>query len=637
MIKYRPAFTLWQWVTFALSATLMLVGVELLVRYEQQRLHAEQLQQRLTIADKLRAQLETELNIPLYLTVGLASYITAKAGQIEDSELDVLLPGLVRQAEHIRNIGIAPGNRISYIFPLIGNEKAVDLYYPDIPEQWPVIADIIAKREARLTGPIQLRQGGTTFVYRYPLFMADDSYWGIVSTVIDIEPIWQLLTQSTERLGVTIALRNRLADGSFSASFFGDNALFAADSLLLNVAVRGANWQMALPAGERPVSRLWLLRALLYLPGLIVLLLLSRLFLTLQQLKHNSEALRDNEQTLRSIHDNVLDAILTVDNTGIIQTANQACYRIYGYPVNSLPGQPWQVLLHPGEDAEKLYSASALAQTELGCRGQRANGEAFDLLISHSTLPLQHKPKHLLVLRDITERKRVERLQSDFVATVSHELRTPLTAIKGTLGLALGGALGELSSKQQKMLQLAQQSCKQLHQLVNDLLDFEKLSSGNMPFTIVPVNIVALLTQCIDELTAGQQRHIALHNTLAAPCSLLADEARLRQVCINLLSNALKFSPADSLIHIELHQQEQQLKVSVMDQGKGVPAAFEPLLFRRFAQADNVAIREQGGTGLGLAICKEIIEKLHGRIGYTPLTPGSCFYFTLPVAPAHTI
>lgn len=637
MIKYRPAFTLWQWVTFALSATLMLVGAELLVRYEQQRLHAEQLQQRLTIADKLRAQLETELNIPLYLTVGLASYITAKAGQIEDSELDVLLPGLVRQAEHIRNIGIAPGNRISYIFPLIGNEKALGLYYPDIPEQWPVIADIIAKREARLTGPIQLRQGGTAFVYRYPLFMADDSYWGIVSTVIDIEPIWQLLTQGTQRLGVTIALRSRLADGRFSTSFFGDNALFATDSLLLNVAVRGANWQMALPATEQPAARLWLLRALLYLPSLIVLLLLSRLFLTLQQLKHNSEALRDNEQTLRSIHDNVLDAILTVDNTGIIQTANQACYRIYGYTVNSLPGKPWQVLLHPGEDAEKLYSASALAQTELGCRGQRANGEAFDLLISHSTLPLQHKPKHLLVLRDITERKRVERLQSDFVATVSHELRTPLTAINGTLGLALGGALGELSSKQQKMLQLAQQSCKQLHQLVNDLLDFEKLSSGNMPFTIVPVNIVTLLTQCIDELTAGQQRHIPLHNTLAASCLVLADEARLRQVCINLLSNALKFSPADSLIHIELHQQEQQLKVSVMDQGKGVPAAFEPLLFRRFAQADNVAIREQGGTGLGLAICKEIIEKLHGKIGYTPLTPGSCFYFTLPVAPAPAI
>lgn len=634
MIKQHQAFTPWQWFAIMLAAVLMMVGAELLVHYEQQRLQAEQLQQQVTIGDKLRAQLETELNIPLYLTVGLASYITAKAGQIEDDELNILLPGLIRQAKHIRNIGIAPGNRINYVFPLEGNEQALNLYYPDATEQWPVIADIIATRTARLAGPIMLRQGGTAFIYRYPIFMADESYWGIISTVIDIEPIWRQLAENTADLGITIALRNRLAEERFSASFFGDDTLFQANNLVLNLAVRGADWQMVLYAPDQASTRLWLLRAFLYLTGLVMLLLLFRLFTTIQRLKLSSVALSDNEQTLRSIHDNVLDGIMTVDNAGIILTANQSCYRLLGYSAGSLPGQPWSVLLAPNAQAITLSTISALTQVEVECKAKRASGEVFDLLLSHCTLPLHRKPRHLLVLRDITERKRVERLQSDFVATVSHELRTPLTAINGALGLAVGGALGELSEKQLKILQLAQQSCKQLHQLVNDLLDFEKLNSGNMPFNIRPITADLLIAQCIAQLTTNQTRQILFKTYNTEHSKVLADEARLRQVILNLLSNALKFSAPDKPIVVELTSLGTHLKVSVIDQGKGVPVVFEPLLFNRFAQANSAAVREQGGTGLGLAICKEIIEQLDGEIAYQRLAHGSCFYFTLPMAKA---
>lgn len=633
MIKQHPAFTRWPWLALTFFALLLLIGVELLVRYEQQRLQAAQLQQHLTIADKLRAQLETQLNIPLYLTVGLASYITAKSGHILESELDILLPGLVRQAQHVRNIGIAPGNRISYIFPLAGNEQALHLYYPDLPDQWPGIADLIAKREARLLGPIQLRQGGMAFVYRYPLFMDDGSYWGIVSTVIDIDPIWQLLTSQAQRANVSVALRSRLAADRFSYSFFGDDKLFTADNLLLNVAIRGADWQMAIAGNHEITARLWGVRTLLYLSCLFVLLLLNRLFYTVNRLQLSSSALSDSEQTLRSIHDNVLDGIITADNQGIIVTANLSCYRIFGYPTGSLPGKHLQQLLSPDSAAEHFTAAKVTALTEQECQGQRANGSYFDVLISHSVLPVHHQYRHLLVLRDITERKRVEKLQSDFVATVSHELRTPLTAIKGTLALAVGGALGALNDKQTKMLHLAQQSCQQLHQLVNDLLDFEKLSGGNMPFTVVALDLVPILEECVAQLTSNQSRTVQLLSDSSPLPQVWADEARLRQVCLNLLSNALKFSTSDTPVQIVLAQQPHCIMVSVIDQGKGVPTTFEPLLFRRFAQASNVAVREQGGTGLGLAICKEIIETLRGQIGYQRLATGSCFYFTLPLQP----
>lgn len=629
MTKQYSAFTLRQWLAIMFAAILMWIGAESLVRYEQQRLQAEQLQQQLAIADTLRAQIETELNLPLYLTVGLASYLTAKAGQVQDAELNILLPGLVRQAKHIRNIGIAPGNRISYIFPLAGNEQALNLYYPDLTEQWPDIADIIANRRAKLVGPIALRQGGSAFIYRYPLFLADANYWGIISTVIDIEPIWQQLAQNATQLGVSVALRNRLENDSF----FGDHALFTTNNLLLNVAVRGADWQMALSAPNYPISRLWLMRALLYVISLIMLLLLCRLFHTVQKLKLSSVALRDNEQTLRSIHDNVLDGILTVDNTDLIQTVNQSCSRIFGYSQHELAGQPWQIILAPDENNAALANVSMLQQSEIECKAQRANGEVFDLLLSHTLLPLYNTPRHLLVLRDITERKRIERLQSDFVATVSHELRTPLTAINGTLALAVGGALGKLTDKQLTMLQLAQQSCKQLHQLVNDLLDFEKLHSGNMTFSVKPIQVEPLIAQCIAQLTANQSRQITLQAGHTAH-KVLADEIRLRQVFLNLLSNALKFSAADTVVDIVLEPLTTHLKISVCDKGKGVPIAFEPLLFNRFAQANSASVREQGGTGLGLAICREIITQLNGEIAYQRLALGSCFYFTLPLAKA---
>lgn len=632
MNKPPMPFTLWQSFVMLICGVLLVIGVELIVNYEQQRLQAQLQQQHLTIADKLRANLETELNIPLYLTVGLASYIAAKEGNIDDNELNILLPGLVRQAQYVRNIGIAPGNRLSYIFPLSGNEQALNLYYPDIPEQWPAIAEIITQREAKLSGPIQLRQGGTAFIYRYPIFMSDHSYWGILSTVLDIEPIWQQLSAQTANLDVQIALRNRLDHGDFSETFFGSAHLFTAPNLLVNVVIRGANWQMAIAATNQPFARTALFRFLLYLPGLMLLLLLSRLFITLQRLKHSSDALRDNQQMLISVHDNVIDAILTLDNKGVILTANKGCYDIYGYPIASLPGKPWQILLAKHEDAEHIYQQSASKHAEVECQGQRANGEVLDLLLLHTKLPLEHQHRHLLVLRDITERKRVERLQNDFVATVSHELRTPLTAIKGTLGLAVGGALGTLTEKQSKMLLLAQQSCQQLHQLVNDLLDFEKLSSGNMPFTFLAINPVQLLEDCIAQLNVAHVRRIKLQSRLGETAKVLADETRLRQVCINLLSNALKFSAANSVIYIDIEMQGAMLKVSFIDQGKGVPLSFEPLLFSRFSQANSASVREQGGTGLGLAICKEIIEKMQGEIAYHRLPEGSCFYFTLPLA-----
>jgi two-component system sensor histidine kinase VicK len=214
-------------------------------------------------------------------------------------------------------------------------------------------------------------------------------------------------------------------------------------------------------------------------------------------------------------------------------------------------------------------------------------------------------------------------------------LRTPLTSISAALGLATGGALGELNSSQLRMLQLAQTNCQQLTTLVNTLLDVEKLASGNMQFQLSVQPLLPLLQQCIDDcqiLTQPQQ--ITL--TLACPPELQqaqvqADASRLKQVLLHLLGNAVKFSPPNSTVQVSVQLRQHQLRVIIADQGVGISEQFVPKLFSRFSQADSSDSRMHGGSGLGLAVSKSIIGHMCGSIGYMPNKPqGSCFYLELP-------
>lgn len=624
----------WHWLTLLVLGVIALFGTDRLVKYEQQLVASQQWQQELATAGRLRAMLESELNVPLYLTVGLASYIQANNGQLKDEELNILLPGLVQQARHIRNIGIAPGNRLQYVFPLAGNEQALNIYYPDIPEQWPVIADIIRQGKARLAGPIQLLQGGDAFIYRYPLFMNDQHYWGIISTVINIDPILQQISIEAEAQQVRLALRSRLSEQQFSDSFYGDNQLFFDGSLLLNVSLRGAEWQLALQSKNTVADRSASLRLIMYFIAVMFLALLGWLFYYNQQIKQSAEHVQASETYLRSVNDNVMDAIITTDEHGIIETANLACYRLFGYETDSLPGLHWSSLLASPEQLEQLYSATSSPDKEIECQGLRFKGSSFSLLLARCTLNINQQYRQLLLLRDITERKKEERLKNEFVATVSHELRTPLTAISGALGLAVGGALGQLTPSQHKILQLAHSSCGQLSQLINDLLDIEKLSGGHARFDLKPLNLTTLLQQCQSQMqSVAYPRKIQLLGS-EPDYWVLADEQRLRQVCLNLLSNAIKFSPTDSTVSVQCLVLDRAIRVCVIDQGPGVDDNFVPRLFTRFAQADSTDNRKHAGTGLGLAICKEIMTKMHGDIDYQQQKQGSCFYFELPLQSA---
>lgn len=239
---------------------------------------------------------------------------------------------------------------------------------------------------------------------------------------------------------------------------------------------------------------------------------------------------------------------------------------------------------------------------------------------------------------DISERKRIDQLKSEFVSTVSHELRTPLTSITGAIGLLASGRLGELPPPAREMLDLAQRNSERLAHLINDLLDMERLSAGKMQFDPRVQPLLPLARQAIDELRAfGAQFGVrfVLDERLPQEARVRVDGGRLQQVLTNFLSNAIKFSPADGQVEVVVEQRGERARVTVIDHGPGIPARFRERIFQKFSQADASDTRQRGGTGLGLAISKELMAHMGGTVGFdSEEGRGARFYCELPLARA---
>lgn len=236
---------------------------------------------------------------------------------------------------------------------------------------------------------------------------------------------------------------------------------------------------------------------------------------------------------------------------------------------------------------------------------------------------------------DVTDRKRLEQMKDEFISTVSHELRTPLTSISAALGLLQGGALGPLQDNQRELITIAHRNSHRLSLLINDLLDMEKLAAGKIPFNIQPQSLLPLVQEALEaNRTYGYERKVSLTLKPDSPnVSVAVDSQRLMQVMSNLLSNAIKFSPENGLVEIGISLADNSARVSVVDHGPGIPAAFQDRIFQKFAQADASDSRRQGGTGLGLAITRELVERMGGQIGFLSQEgSGTTFFVDLPMA-----
>lgn len=256
-----------------------------------------------------------------------------------------------------------------------------------------------------------------------------------------------------------------------------------------------------------------------------------------------------------------------------------------------------------------------------------------------------------MVFVDITERERsadalreaVARAEAandaktEFLAVISHELRTPLTSLRGGLDLVLGGVFGEVSAPVTDVLDTARKNSVRLQKLIDDILDLQKLDLNVMSLDYENLDIGAFLEQTVQE-TAGYAAHVRLDCVIAPDLGetvIRADSSRLKQVVGNVLSNAIKFSPEGGCVTSSVSLHDGMARISIRDEGKGIPENSEAKVFGRFTQVDGSTTRVAGGSGLGMHIAKLLVERHGGRISYeSRMGEGTVFHIDLPLMPA---
>jgi PAS domain S-box-containing protein len=351
------------------------------------------------------------------------------------------------------------------------------------------------------------------------------------------------------------------------------------------------------------------------------------------------EALKANEATFRGAMEGASIGMVIEDLDGRWVSTNPALRSLLGHvgkPRNTHPfGR-----VHPddaGNDTElrQRLIAGDIPSYQVEKRWIHRSGR---VVWTHQSVSLARgpdgQPRHLILqIQDITDRKQVERMKSEFISIVSHELRTPLTSIRGALGLVLGAMRDSVPGNVLQLIDIAHKNSERLIPLVNDILDLDKLDAGKMRFDITEADAGQLVRQAVEATTAFAERFgVAFRLELpGVVVPVRADEGRFIQIVTNLLSNAAKFSPRDSSVVVSVVRSGGMVRVSVADQGPGIPEEFRGRIFGRFAQADSATSRKAGGSGLGLHICRQFVELMDGRIDFdSRVGAGATFWFELP-------
>ncbi len=338
-------------------------------------------------------------------------------------------------------------------------------------------------------------------------------------------------------------------------------------------------------------------------------------------------------------------AVFELDPNATILDMNPAAENLFGYAAPELVGRNWITMVLAPEErgrTETWWSGFVEAGKPVTMIAERClRRDGLELACEWTLTPLsddEHRVNSIVLQgRDITQQRAAERVRSEFTSTLSHELRTPLTSILGSLQLLRSGALGDMDKDQDELVEVAERNGQRLLDLINEVLDIEKIESGRLTLVPESMPLDALLNESV-RLNQGYadrfRANLALHGSVPG-LLVRADRKRLMQVMTNLLSNAAKFSPPNTAVDVNVAVREGMVRVEVSDRGPGIPEAFRSRIFGRFAQADSADSRIKGGTGLGLAISKRLIELMQGRIGFEDRPGGgTTFFFELPVLSA---
>lgn len=361
-------------------------------------------------------------------------------------------------------------------------------------------------------------------------------------------------------------------------------------------------------------------------------------------LRHDRNALEVSEKRFRQVLVNAPIGMALMDDTGNFIGVNNAFANFAGVDSDELIATGRLVDLIPYDERKKIYAAiSKLMTKKDGAvytaehRVLHAKGEDRWGLLNVSWSFDKNKGGNFFIAQviDITDQKRLSRVKDEFVSTVSHELRTPLTSIKGALGLLMASKDNNFSKSQARLIDIASANADRLTDIVNDILDLEKISSGEVTFDFADTDLTSVLDDVVREMSPFAETHDSFVeiDTPQDPLMVFADRGRTQQVLTNLISNACKYSDPKSKVMAKAEQIGDMAIVYIQNIGPGVPDNFRSRIFQAFSQADSSDTRAKGGTGLGLNISRQIVLRHGGQIGFES-TPGgvTVFWFTIPLS-----
>jgi PAS domain S-box-containing protein len=369
---------------------------------------------------------------------------------------------------------------------------------------------------------------------------------------------------------------------------------------------------------------------------------ITRLNVTLQNqveiLRETSTELSKEVARSEGISESVIDGVLVADPQGRVTFANATAAALLGRKPADLIGLIAADLLHPSGSDRTGHAAlrAALLDGTVLAQGEALLGreDGSEVPVELSVGPIERDGRRfgvVVVFRDVSARRAVDKMKNEFMSVVSHELRTPLTSIRGSLGLLNAGLGGTLEPSGKRMVTIALHSSERLSRLISDMLDVERLEAGSLSLTLGQHEALSLLDVAVQEMHGiAQQSEIAL---VVGKTNgwVIADGDRVVQTLTNLISNAIKFSPAGSAVVVSARPVNGIVEFSVADRGRGIPADKLETIFERFEQVDSSDARQKGGTGLGLAICRDLVQLHGGRIWATSEPgAGATFRFTLP-------
>ncbi|MEI6560379.1 MAG: ATP-binding protein [Rhodospirillaceae bacterium] len=615
-------------VTMAVIVTV--VGLELRSHAQSRRMEA------LSTLSTIRARLEGALNGTMLAAQGLVALVMIRP-EITGAEFEKMAEELMSRQTRIRNIGLGFGTTLKYVYPIKGNEAAIGLNYMTRPDQRPAVLRMIETGTTVVAGPVALVQGGHGIISRTPFFLpsADGTgkvYKGLVSIPMDMDGLFADAGLFRPDLPVDIAIRGKDGLGERGGIFFGDAAVFAADPVMLNIQLPAGSWQMAAVAKGGWWGRslgFWIIGGL---GVLLAILLAATTFLALR----GHFRLEASERQFRNAIDDAPIPIM-LHSGGSVVRINRAWTDLTDYTLAEIPSvTAWTARAYPRRAAAETTELWAGERT---IRTASGDTRVWDFSSCYVTSPQREDLVVVSMAVDVTERKLAEIelrrhkdaaeqaniAKSAFLANMSHELRTPLTAIIGFSEMIHEEMLGpNASGRYREYAYDVIASGRHLLSIINDVLDVSKIEAGKMEITPRRLDVRTLIaTAARVNRDAASRKGIRIATRIDDDAGTVwADDRAARQILINLMSNAVKFTPEAGSITISASAGvDGGIDVAVADTGIGIPANRLPTLMRPFEQVDNHYARTTGGTGLGLALVKGLIERHCGTV-VIESTPG---------------